>query len=227
MSEALTDRQQKLVESCTPMVFYLAGKYAGFSKSEEQDRDYEFYVDAGFDALFRAARAYDSTRGVKFITYAYKFVQLSLKSHTHAYRSVRAQKQWAEENAWRCSLDAPKSNAEGGFQSENLMDASSVFTPASDFDMDLQAAIEKELTPKQQTVFRYWLDGYTYMEMAEEEGIKFTSLKDRMKTAGYRLQKGLLKEIYGPATVEPNFQIPSYRREETFAETKESNHITP
>lgn len=201
MSKALTDRQQELCDKNQSLVYYLARKYA------KDAREYERYVDAGFDGLFAASRTFRPDRGVHFLTWAYKHVKGRMFDTNR--RSVRCPNKDAQEQSWRLSLDAPAaidttSNLPVTFMETIEDPATKNAFEEADFWTRLASAA-KVLTEKQRDVLYRWLAGYTQRDLAESEGVSTASINERLRSMGYRLQDSDLNE-----TGERIFCVPKF-----------------
>ena len=164
MLRPLTEEQAQFAADQIPLVHYLIRKWqSSFSGFLE----YEEMISVGYEALCRAAGAYDPTRGVPFVYYAARSIRNRLISE--------------------CEIK----NRQTSRRSYKSIDFLAAEQKDTDELMDLHTAIEA-LPPKlQYAVKGYYFENDTQQALADNIGVSSTAINKRLRNAEQKIKNSM------------------------------------
>jgi RNA polymerase sigma factor (sigma-70 family) len=149
----------------TPLVHKFVGRFLRtFPLHERED-----YISAGFEALLRAIRDYDETKGASFLTWAWQYLNMEMrKTAQAAYRRRRHDKQ--------LGLQCLDFDADGETRSRGhdyFVDPKERFPEIVD-QREYVEYVLSQVTTKQRAVLElYYFDGLKLKQIAAILGVTF------------------------------------------------------
>ena len=167
--EELIRRYQPLVRACA-RPFFLAGA------------DSEDLLQEGLLGLLRAVRHYSPDGAASFKTYAEKCIRNSLYS---AVKSASSMKHLPLNDA--VSINSP--DYDDGLAATGIRDLENAAITASYFE-DLLGSSGAALSEREKAVLSFYLEGYSYVQIAEKLGIGVKSVDNAIQ----RIRKKLISQ---------------------------------
>jgi RNA polymerase sporulation-specific sigma factor len=167
----MTKEQEQLVTDNHNLIYYIINNKYGLSTEE--------YYDVCAIGLCKAAITYDSSKDVKFATYAGICIENGIKLE------LKKQKKYS---ASVYSLDRTFNNTSDGTGEISYME--NITTGLSAYDEILPYQLDKVLNAKEYKLVALTLQGYTQVEIGNIIGISQTMVSRMLSKIKQKLLKG-------------------------------------
>jgi len=143
--------------------------------------DYGDRCEAGLFGLYKAGRDFDPAKGVKFTTFATRYIR------TEIYMAARRSN---EHNSHSIPLSPIDNQEDGSFDSDfESIDDSALSSPAVNVQrIELIKIMRKGLPPQYWKIISMSLKGYTSEETASKLGAKNATIRTRLDRARNQLK---------------------------------------